>query len=153
MKTWRANHGFKNSIAMAKKKMNPLIYAAAYGAIAFFGYRAWSKNRANKAETAREKGNDAINDIKQRQAEAEAAQKMENERKSAESAANSIQNPQSFAAKVAEIQSLLGVNIDGKPGPVTHAAYQRRFGLDRGNITPMTVSYYLDRAKRDKFFI
>ena len=139
---------------MAKKNNNTLIYAAAYGAMAYFGYKAYKDiKRKSGAETAREKSEAVIDDIKKRQAEAEAAQKMENERKSAESAANSIQNPQSFAAKVAEIQSILGVNIDGKPGPVTHAAYQRRFGLDRGNITPMTVSYYLDRAKRDKFFI
>jgi len=150
---------------MAKKRQNisNLYYALAAGAITFFGYRAWMKRRgangdANgsadaNADAARRSGEAAIEEIKRRQQETASAQKTENERKRTEQQANALGNPQSFANKVAQIQAILGVRIDGKPGPVTHDAYQKRFGLDRGNITPMTVQYYLDRANRDKFFI
>ena len=150
---------------MAKKRqnINNLYYALAAGAITFFGYRAWMKRRGSNngadanananADAARRSGEAAIEEIKRRQQETASAQKTENERKRTEQQANALGNPQSFANKVAQIQAILGVRIDGKPGPVTHDAYQKRFGLDRGNITPMTVQYYLDRANRDKFFI
>ena len=154
---------------MAKKRQNisNLYYALAAGAITFFGYRAWMKRRGSNgdangsadvnananADAARRSGEAAIEEIKRRQQETASAQKTENERKRTEQQANALGNPQSFANKVAQIQAILGVRIDGKPGPVTHDAYQKRFGLDRGNITPMTVQYYLDRANRDKFFI
>lgn len=151
---------------MAKKRQNisNLYYALAAGAITFFGYRAWMKRRGTSdtgagggadanADAARRSGEAAIDEIKRRQQETASAQKTENERKRTEQQANALGNPQSFANKVGQIQAVLGVRIDGKPGPVTHDAYQKRFGLDRGNITPMTVQYYLDRANRDKFFI
>lgn len=144
---------------MAKAKISGasrLYYAAAAGAIAFFGYKsykAWKKSQAGKDESARQKSQDVIDNIKREQAQTQAQNQAEYERRRAEEQASGIQNPQSFAAKVALIQGLLGVAVDGKPGPVTHAEYQRRFGLDRGNISPLTVQYYLDKANRDKFFI
>jgi len=144
---------------MAKAKISGasrLYYAAAAGAIAFFGYKsykAWKKSQAGKDESARQKSQDVIDNIKREQAQTQAQNKAEYERRRAEAEARGIQNPQSFAAKVALIQAILGVAVDGKPGPVTHAEYQRRFGLDRGNISPLTVQYYLDKANRDKFFI
>ena len=144
---------------MAKAKISAasrLYYAAAAGAIAFFGYKsykAWKKSQAGKDESARQKSQDVIDNIKREQAQTQAQNQAEYERRRAEAEARGIQNPQSFAAKVALIQAILGVAVDGKPGPVTHAEYQRRFGLDRGNISPLTVQYYLDKANRDKFFI
>ena len=141
---------------MAKAKISStarLYYAAAAGAIAYFGYKAWQKMKAGKDESARKKSQDVIDNIKREQAATQAQNQAEYERRRAEAEAVGIQNPQSFAAKVALIQTILGVAADGKPGPVTHAEYQRRFGLDRGNISPLTVQYYLDKANRDKFFI
>jgi uncharacterized membrane protein YebE (DUF533 family) len=144
---------------MAKAKISGasrLYYAAAAGAIAFFGYKsykAWKKSQAGKDESARQKSQDVIDNIKREQAQTQAQNQAEYERRRAEAEARGIQNPQSFAAKVALIQAILGVAVDGKPGPVTLAEYQRRFGLDRGNISPLTVQYYLDKANRDKFFI
>jgi hypothetical protein len=141
---------------MAKAKISGasrLYYAAAAGAIAFFGYKAWKKSQAGKDESARQKSQDVIDNIKREQAQTQAQNQAEYERRRAEAEARGIQNPQSFAAKVALIQAILGVAVDGKPGPVTHSEYQRRFGLDRGNISPLTVQYYLDKANRDKFFI
>lgn len=141
---------------MAKAKISGaarLYYAAAAGAIAFFGYKAWKKMKAGKDESARQKSQDVIDNIKREQAQTQAQNQAEYERRRAEAEAVGIQNPQSFAAKVALIQAILGVAVDGKPGPVTHAEFQRRFGLDRGNISPLTVQYYLDKANRDKFFI
>jgi len=141
---------------MAKAKISGaarLYYAAAAGAIAFFGYKAWQKMKAGKDESARQKSQDVIDNIKREQAQTQAKNQAEYERRRAEAEASGIQNNQSFAAKVALIQAILGVAVDGKPGPVTLAEYQRRFGLDRGNISPLTVQYYLDKANRDKFFI
>jgi hypothetical protein len=141
---------------MAKARISSasrLYYAAAAGAIAFFGYKTWKKSQAGKDESARQKSQDVIDNIKREQAQTQAQNQAEYERRRAEEQASGIQNPQSFAAKVALIQAILGVAVDGKPGPVTHAEYQRRFGLDRGNISPLTVQYYLDKANRDKFFI
>ena len=144
---------------MAKAKISGasrLYYAAAAGAIAFFGYKsykAWKKSQAGKDESARQKSQDVIDNIKREQAQTQAQNQAEYERRRAEAEARGIQNPQSFAAKVALIQAILGVAVDGKPGPVTLGEYQRRFGLDRGNISPLTVQYYLDKANRDKFFI
>ena len=141
---------------MAKAKISGaarLYYAAAAGAIAFFGYKAWQKMKAGKNESARQKSQDVIDNIKREQAQTQAKNQAEYERRRAEAEASGIQNNQSFAAKVALIQAILGVAVDGKPGPVTLAEYQRRFGLDRGNISPLTVQYYLDKANRDKFFI
>ena len=55
-----------------------------------------------------------------------------------------------YKSKVGEIQAILGVAVDGVPGKQTNSSYARRFGLDRGPIAPMTVQYYLEKAKADQ---
>jgi len=140
---------------MAKKQSvisklpNPknLLTAALVGAGVYYAFR-WGKKKVT--ETPAESFDEASARIKREQQQAAAIKKTENEQRKAAKAASSIQSPDSYKGKVGEIQSILGVNIDGIPGQQTQSAYARRFGLDRGPIAPMTVQYYLDKAKADQ---
>jgi hypothetical protein len=124
-----------------------LITAALVGAGVYYAFK-WGRKKAT--ETPKEAFDESVNRIKQEQAAAEAAKKAANEQRKAATAAISIQSPNSYKGKVGEIQTILGVAVDGVAGQQTQTAYARRFGLDRGQIAPMTVQYYLDKAKADQ---
>jgi hypothetical protein len=124
-----------------------LITAALVGAGVYYAFK-WGRKKAT--ETPKEAFDESVNRIKQEQAAAEAAKKAANEQRKAATAAISIQSPNSYKGKVGEIQTILGVAVDGIAGQQTQTAYARRFGLDRGQIAPMTVQYYLDKAKADQ---
>jgi hypothetical protein len=124
-----------------------LITAALVGAGVYYAFK-WGRKKATEAP--KEAFDDSVNRIKQEQAAAEAAKKAANEQRKAATAASSIQSPNSYKGKVGEIQTILGVAVDGIAGQQTQTAYARRFGLDRGQIAPMTVQYYLDKAKADQ---
>ena len=124
-----------------------LITAALVGAGVYNAFK-WGRKKAT--ETPKEAFDESVNRIKQEQAAAEAAKKAANEQRKAATAAISIQSPNSYKGKVGEIQTILGVAVDGVAGQQTQTAYARRFGLDRGQIAPMTVQYYLDKAKADQ---
>jgi hypothetical protein len=124
-----------------------LITAALVGAGVYYAFK-WGRKKAT--ETPKEAFDESVNRIKQEQAAAEAAKKAANEQRKAATAASSIQSPNSYKSKVGEIQTILGVAVNGVPGEQTQTAYARRFGLDRGTIAPMTVQYYLDKAKADQ---
>jgi hypothetical protein len=124
-----------------------LITAALVGAGVYYAFK-WGRKKAT--ETPKEAFDESVNRIKQEQAAAEAAKKAANEQRKAATAASSIQSPNSYKGKVGEIQTILGVAVDGIAGQQTQTAYARRFGLDRGQIAPMTVQYYLDKAKADQ---
>ena len=124
-----------------------LITAALVGAGVYYAFK-WGRKKAT--ETPKEAFDESVNRIKQEQAAAEAAKKAANEQRKAATAAISIQSPNSYKGKVGEIQTILGVAVDGIAGQQTQTAYARRFGLDRGTIAPMTVQYYLDKAKADQ---
>lgn len=61
-----------------------------------------------------------------------------------------LNNTRTYAGKVAAIQSIIGVAIDGDPGKTilsqTNKAYKKRFGLERGIISPMNIDIYYKRA-------
>ena len=124
-----------------------LITAALVGAGVYYAFK-WGRKKAT--ETPKEAFDESVNRIKQEQAAAEAAKKAANEQRKAATAASSIQSPNSYKGKVGEIQTILGVAVDGVAGQQTQTAYARRFGLDRGQIAPLTVQYYLDKAKADQ---
>lgn len=124
-----------------------LITAALVGAGVYYAFK-WGRKKAT--ETPKEAFDESVNRIKQEQAAAEAAKKAANEQRKAATAASSIQSPNSYPRKVGEIQAILGVAVDGIAGKQTNSAYAKRFGLDRGPIAPMTVQYYLDKAKADQ---
>ena len=124
-----------------------LITAALVGAGVYYAFK-WGRKKAT--ETPKEAFDESVNRIKQEQAAAEAAKKAANEQRKAATAASGIQSPNSYKGKVGEIQTILGVAVNGVAGEQTQTAYARRFGLDRGTIAPMTVQYYLDKAKADQ---
>ena len=124
-----------------------LITAALVGAGVYYAFK-WGRKKAT--ETPKEAFDESVNRIKQEQAAAEAAKKAANEQRKAATAASSIQSPNSYKGKVGEIQTILGIAVNGVAGQQTQTAYARRFGLDRGQIAPMTVQYYLDKAKADQ---
>lgn len=124
-----------------------LITAALVGAGVYYAFK-WGRKKAT--ETPKEAFDESVNRIKQEQAAAEAAKKAANEQRKAAQAASNISTPGTYPRKVGEIQAILGVAVDGVPGKQTNSAYAKRFGLDRGPIAPMTVQYYLDKAKADQ---
>lgn len=137
----------KQSVISKLYQPKNLITAALVGAGVYYAFK-WGRKKAT--ETPKEAFDESVNRIKQEQAAAEAAKKAANEQRKAATAASSIQSPNSYKGKVGEIQAILGVAVDGVPGQQTQTAYARRFGLDRGPIAPMTVQYYLDKAKADQ---
>ena len=137
----------KQSVISKLYQPKNLITAALVGAGVYYAFK-WGRKKAT--ETPKEAFDESVNRIKQEQAAAEAAKKAANEQRKAATAASSIQSTNSYKGKVGEIQTILGVAVDGIAGQQTQTAYARRFGLDRGQIAPMTVQYYLDKAKADQ---
>ena len=137
----------KQSVISKLYQPKNLITAALVGAGVYYAFK-WGRKK--DTETPKEAFDESVNRIRQEQAAAEAAKKAANEQRKAATAASSIQSPNSYKGKVGEIQTILGVAVDGIAGQQTNSAYARRFGLDRGPIAPMTVQYYLDKAKRDQ---
>ncbi len=124
-----------------------LITAALVGAGVYYAYK-WGKKKVT--ETPAESFDEASARIKREQQQTAAIKKTENEQRKAAAAASNISTPGTYPRKVGEIQAILGVAVDGIAGQQTQTAYARRFGLDRGPIAPMTVQYYLDKAKADQ---
>jgi hypothetical protein len=125
-----------------------------FSALAAIGYVIYKKVIPSlKTKSAQQKSQDVIQNIKDEQEKADQQQRKENERTKIIQQGTSIANPNSFASKVARIQGILGVAIDGVPGRVTNGEYQKRFGLDKGPITVVNVSYYLDKALSDTKFL
>ena len=137
----------KRSVISKLYQPKNLLTAALVGAGVYYAFK-WGRKKVT--ETPAESFDEASARIKREQQQTAAIKKTENEQRKAAAAASSIQSPNSYKGKVGEIQSILGVNIDGIAGQQTQSAYARRFGLDRGPIAPMTVQYYLDKAKRDQ---
>ena len=111
----------KKSVTSKLYQPKNLIIAALVGAGAF--YYAFKRNKKKNAQ---------------------------NEQQKQAQSSSGISPTDFYKIKVGEIQAILGVAIDGNPGKQTNSAYAKRFGLDRGPIAPMTVQYYLEKAKRDQ---
>jgi len=137
----------KKSVISKLSSPKNLLTAALVGAGVYYAFR-WGRKKIT--ETPKEAFDASVDRIKQEQAAAEAAKKAANEQRKAAQAASGISSPNSYKGKVGEIQTILGVAVDGIPGKQTQSAYDKRFGLDRGLIAPMTVQYYLDKAKSDQ---
>lgn len=142
----------KKATASATTKVVTAAIAAAGG---FWIFKKFIQPKLKGAggETAQQKSNDVIDRIKQEQAAQAAAEAKRKANERIIQQSTSIANPNSFAGKVARIQTILGVAVDGVPGRVTNGAYQKRFGLDRGEIGVVNVSYYLDKAESDTKFL
>jgi len=135
---------------MAKKNsINTILNIVAVAGAAGGAYLLYKKY---KKKTPAEEMKAATDKIKAEQAATAEAIKNQNATNAAQTIADNINNPNSFKGKVAIIQRVLGVQIDGAPGPQTNNAYQKRFGLDRGTIGVMNLDYYLKKATVDNVF-
>lgn len=130
-----------------------VVTAALAAAGGFWIFRKFIQPKLKGRETAQQKSNDVIDRIKQEQAAQAAAEAKRKANERIIQQSTSIANPNSFAGKVARIQTILGVAVDGVPGRITNGAYQKRFGLDRGEIGVVNVSYYLEKAESDTKFL
>ena len=138
---------------MAKKRISLLNIAAIAGAAgaAYYFYKKTKKPSAEEAAASMQAG---IDKMKEAQAADDALKKQQNAAEITTATTNNINNPYSFKGKVAIIQRILGVGIDGKPGQQTNFAYRAKFGLDRGVIDVYNLDYYLSKATtiKDPFF-
>lgn len=136
---------------MAKRKFNITTAAIVAGAVggAYYLYKKSKKPSAEEAAASMQAG---IDKMKAAQAADEALKNQQNANNAAASTFDDIDNPNSFKGKVGIIQRVLGVSIDGKPGPQTNNAYKKRFGLDRGPIGVMNLDYYLKKATVDNVY-
>ena len=140
-------------MAIKQSPYGKALTAALAAAGGFWLYRKFIQPRLGKPETAQQKSDQVIDRIKQEQAAQAAAEAKRKTNARIIQQSTSIANPNSFAGKVARIQTILGVAVDGVPGRITNGAYQKRFGLDKGPITVVNVSYYLDKAESDSKFL
>ena len=107
------------------KSANPLsnpstiLYLAAAGAGAYYAFKVLKKR---SAKTPQDQFNADIEKMKQGQAEQAAAEAKRKANERATQQSTSIANPNSFAGKVARIQTILGVAVDGVPGRITNGA-------------------------------
>lgn len=140
-------------MAIKKSSYGNALTAALAAAGGFWLYRKFIQPKIRRHETAQQKSDEVIDRIKQEQASQAAAEAKRKANERIIQQSTSIANPNSFAGKVARIQTILGVAVDGVPGRVTNGAYQKRFGLDKGPITVVNVSYYLEKAESDTKFL
>ena len=104
-------------------------------------------------EDVNKQSQQTIDEIKQREAADSAAANAAANRAAATSQANSIDNPNSYAGKVAYIQGQINVNIDGNPtgskgiNSNTNKAFESIYGLDKGAISTANIDYYKKRVE------
>ena len=123
-------------------------------------YYAYTKGLLDKflkpkptGETAKQQSQETIDEIKQREAADNAAANAAANRAAATSQANSIDNPNSYAGKVAYIQGQINVNPDGNPtgskgiNSNTNKAFESIYGLDKGAISTANIDYYKKRVE------
>lgn len=58
-----------------------------------------------------------------------------------------IANPNSLQGKIAYIQGEIGVASDGIAGTQTNGAFERLYGLDKGQISAANIDYYVNKVK------
>jgi hypothetical protein len=57
-----------------------------------------------------------------------------------------LTNPNSYQSKVMKIQDDIGAASDGIAGKQTNAMFKAKYGLDRGDIKPDNIDYYLNQV-------
>jgi hypothetical protein len=58
-----------------------------------------------------------------------------------------IANPNSLQGKISYIQGELGIKVDGIAEDQTNGAFERIYGLDKGNISADNIVYYMQKVK------
>jgi hypothetical protein len=58
-----------------------------------------------------------------------------------------IANPNSLQGQISYIQGELGIAVDGIAGEQTNGAFERIYGLDKGQISSANITYYMQKVK------
>lgn len=131
-----------------KLNTNLLIGAALLGGGAYYAYKKGLFG--GKKETPDEVIKDnqkVLDDIAKEQEAEQKAKTTATKVATAVKQATTIINPNSYAGKIAFIQSNLGVAVDGIAGKQTNLALDGVYGLLKGEISPSNIDYYFNRVK------
>lgn len=117
-------------------------------------YYAYTKGLLDKfikpKENANEENQAAIDAISAEQEAARIAAANAARIAAAARQASSLDNPNSYAGKVAYIQGQINVNVDGDAGGInsnTNKAFDSIYGLDKGAISTSNIDYYKTRVQ------
>lgn len=131
-----------------KLNTNLIIGAALLGGGAYYAYKKGLFG--GKKETPDEvikQNQEVIDKIAADEAKKAAAAAAAVKASNAVKQATTIINPNSYAGKIAYIQSSLGVAVDGIAGKQTNLALDGVYGLLKGEISPSNIDYYFNRVK------
>ena len=133
-----------------KLNTNYIIGGVLVGGGLYYAYsKGWFRKK-DKEETkaqAIENNQQVINDIKAEQKAVAVDKAKAIVKANAVKKATTIINPNSYAGKIAFIQSNLGVAVDGIAGKQTNLALEGVYGLYKGEISPSNIDYYVNRVK------
>jgi len=136
-----------------KINQNYIIGAAAIlGGGLYFAYKKGlfgSKEEVSPVAETKIESKATINDIKQEQKAVAKDNVKKAVVRAAASVVTNITNSNSYKGKVSQIQSNLGVAVDGIAGTQTNMAYNAKYGLDKGAISEANVDFYLDKVKNN----
>jgi hypothetical protein len=126
------------------KKDNSIYYILGAGVVAGGAYYAYKKGLFDKIL-----GKKGLPEIKSGTSTT-SVMNQENQLKALENQVRTeytpLTNPNSFESKVAKIQTNVGAKPDGKVGPETLRLFKAKYGLDKGDIAPATIDYYLNQV-------
>jgi len=127
---------------------NLIIGAALLGGGAYYAYKkGLFGGKKETPEEAIKQNQEVIDKIAAEEAKKAAAAAAAVKAANAVKQATTIINPNSYAGKIAYIQSSLGVAVDGIAGKQTNLALDGVYGLLKGEISPSNIDYYLNRVK------
>jgi hypothetical protein len=136
-----------------KVNQNYIIGAAAVlGGGLYFAYKKGlfgKKEAVSPVAETKIESKATINDIKQEQKAVAKDNVKKAVVRAAVSVVTNITNANSYKGKVSQIQSNLGVAVDGIAGTQTNMAYNAKYGLDKGAISEANVDFYLDKVKNN----
>jgi uncharacterized protein YxeA len=126
---------------MKTKGIAIAVLIAAIGGAGYFVYKKMKdkKTAALNQQSDADKAKAAA-DAKKAQDALDAATKKMNEK------STDITDINTYRGKVAKIQAVLGVAVDGIAGNQTNGAYDKKFKLTHGLISPKNIDTYYIRA-------
>jgi hypothetical protein len=125
------------------KKDNTIYYAVGAVALAGGAYYAYKKGLFDKILGKKPAPLTSGTSTTSVTSEENKLQAMKNE---VETSYTPLTNPNSYQSKVMKIQDDIGARSDGKVGKQTNTMFKAKYGLDKGDITPLNIDYYLNQV-------
>lgn len=125
------------------KKDNTIYYAVGAVALAGGAYYAYKKGLFDKILGKKPAPLTSGTSTTSVTSEENKLQAMKNE---VETSYTPLTNPNSYQSKVMKIQDDIGARSDGKVGNQTNSMFKAKYGLDKGDITPLNIDYYLNQV-------